>query len=101
MSTQKAVSISSSVPLVVVLILLSGCFNGKVQTTATSERPFQHEETRDLVALVTDAAELVRTKGEAAFSEFRIPGSRWRRGESYIFVLDPEGNMPVRPDPDL
>jgi signal transduction histidine kinase len=28
-------------------------------------------------------------------------GSRWRNGETYIFVLDPGGNMLVHPDPAL
>ncbi len=60
--------------------------------TATSE---------ELVALVKDAAELLRTSGEAAFDEFRKAGSRWRMGESYIFVLDPQGNMLLHPDPAL
>ncbi len=57
--------------------------------------------TEELVALVKDAAHLVRTKGEAAFSDFRLSGSRWREGEAYIFVLDPQGNMLVHPDPAL
>ncbi|MCK9395523.1 MAG: cache domain-containing protein, partial [Methylobacter sp.] len=101
MFTQKAVSMPSLVSLVAVLVLLPGCFNGKVQTAADSEQPYQHEETRELVALVTDAAELVRSNGEEAFNDFRVSGSRWRRNESYIFVLDPEGDMPVHPDPAL
>jgi signal transduction histidine kinase len=62
---------------------------------------YEHEETRELVALVNDAAELVRTSGEAAFSELSIDGSRWRQGATYIFVLDPEGNMLVHPDSAL
>lgn len=52
----------------------------------------------ELVALVKDAAELLRSKGEAALADFRMAGSRWRQGESYIFVLDPQGNMLVHPD---
>jgi signal transduction histidine kinase len=51
--------------------------------------------------LVKDATELIRAKGEAAFSDFRAPGSRWRQGETYIFVLDRKGNMLVHPDPEL
>lgn len=68
---------------------------------ATSEQLYEHEETRELVALVDDAAELVRTRGEAAFEDFRVADSRWRKGDTYIFVLDPEGNMLVHPDPAL
>jgi len=36
---------------------------------ANFDQPYEHEETRELVALVKDATELVRTKGEAAFSD--------------------------------
>jgi signal transduction histidine kinase len=86
------------VPLVAVLVLLQA-FNGNAQTVAANaDQSYQYEDTRDLVALVKDATELVRTKGEAAFIDFRVPGSRWRQGESYIFVLDPKGNMVVHLD---
>ncbi|MDX1603538.1 MAG: hypothetical protein R3209_10735, partial [Salinimicrobium sediminis] len=43
-------------------------------------------------ALVYDAADLVRSKGDAAFEEFRQPESQWRNGETYIFILDEKGN---------
>jgi signal transduction histidine kinase len=62
---------------------------------------YEYKETRELVQLVHEAADQLRSKGEIAFSDFRIPGSRWRMDESYIFVLDPEGNMLVHPDPEL
>lgn len=62
---------------------------------------YQYEETRELIHLVKDATELVRSKGEAAFSNFRVSGSRWRQEETYIFVLDPKGNMLVHPDPAM
>ena len=62
---------------------------------------YQYEETRQLVDLVNNAAELVRSKGEAAFDDFRVAGSRWRQEETYIFVLDLEGNMLLHPDPAL
>lgn len=61
---------------------------------------YEHEETRELVDLVHEAAELVRTQGEEAFRDFRNPGSRWRREDRYVFVLDPEGTMLVHPDPE-
>jgi signal transduction histidine kinase len=63
-----------------------------------SDQFYEHEETRDLVELVTDAAERVHSKGEAAFDDFRVSGSRWRQEEIYIFVLDLKGNMLVHPD---
>lgn len=52
-------------------------------------------------ALVYDAADLVRSKGDAAFEEFRQPESQWRNGETYIFILDEKGNMLVHPDTNL
>jgi signal transduction histidine kinase len=101
MFARRAVSISSLVPLVAILVLLQA-FNGNAQTVAVNaDQSYQYEDTRDLVALVKDATELVRTKGEAAFIDFRVPGSRWRQGESYIFVLDPKGNMVVHLDPAM
>ena len=66
-----------------------------------SDQVYEHEETREIVDLVNDAAELVNAEGEAAFSDFRASGSRWRQGEMYIFVLDPQGNMLVHPDPAM
>ncbi len=94
MHTSRVVSLLSLAPLI-----LMGAFNGNAQSiTANSGQVYQHEETRELVALVNDASKLIRTKGEAAFNDFRVSGSRWRQGESYIFVLDPKGNMLVHPD---
>src|ERR1035437_7148295 len=39
--------------------------------------------------------------GTSPFNDFRISGSRWRQGETYIFVLEPKGNMLVHPDPAM
>jgi signal transduction histidine kinase len=97
MHIQRAASLLAFVALV-----LPGAFRGNAQTVATnSNQVYEHQETRELVAVVNDASELVRTKGEAAFADFRVSGSRWRQGETYIFVLDPKGNMLVHPDPAL
>ena len=62
---------------------------------------YEYEATRELVALVNDAAELVQKKGEAAFEELRVPDSRWRQDEMYIIVLNPAGKTLVHPDPAL
>ncbi len=62
---------------------------------------YEYKATLELIRLVKDASDLVCKKGEAAFKEFRLPDSRWRKGETYIFVLDILGNMLVHPDPEL
>jgi signal transduction histidine kinase len=84
------------------LLVILGAFNSNTQAVdAHPNQAYQHNETRELVALVNDAAELVHTKGEAAFADFGVSGSRWRQGETYIFVLDPQGNMLVHPEPAM
>jgi signal transduction histidine kinase len=68
---------------------------------ATLDHLYDHVETRELVALVEDAAALVAAEGEGSFEKFRTPDSRWRQGERYVFVLSPDGFMHVHPDPEL
>lgn len=62
----------------------------------------RHEETRELMAVVEDAAALVAERGvEAACGEFRRESSRWRQDDHYVFVLTPAGETlchPVRPN---
>lgn len=67
----------------------------------TVNLPYEFKETRELVELVEDAANLIQMKGTAAFDEFRMIGSRWRAEDRYVFVLDLEGNMLVHPDASL
>lgn len=81
--------------------LLQACSPRAETGEASSAASFQYEETRQLVALVNDAAKRIRSEGEEAFETFREEGSRWRRGEDYVFVLDPEGKMLVHPDPAM
>ena len=84
------------------VLVLSCAFGVDAQNAAAgSDQAYEHEETRALVTLVDDAATLVGGKGEAAFADFRVSGSRWRQGETYVFVIDPEGNMLVHPDPAM
>ncbi len=68
---------------------------------AQGGRGYEHEETRQLVSLVNDAAAQVRRRGEKAFDDFRLRESRWRKGDLYIFIVDPRGRMLVHPDPAL
>lgn len=70
------------------------------RTNKFMQPTYEHKETQELVALVTEAALLVEKNGDAAFADFRETG-KWRQKETYIFVLDSEGNMLVHPDPNL
>lgn len=98
MNTKKVVY--TIIPLVAVMVLLAG-FSRNARNGARFDQSYQHAETRELVTLVKDATDLLRTKGEESFREFRVAGTRWRQGDTYIFVLDPSGNMLVHPDPTL
>lgn len=79
-----------------ILLIIIACFPLFSGYTQTNQDPMPA-----LAQLVKDASVQVQQKGEAAFKQFRMPGSKWRSGETYIFVLDKEGNMLVHPDPDM
>ncbi|MCX5796002.1 MAG: cache domain-containing protein [Elusimicrobia bacterium] len=51
-----------------------------------------YEDTRRLVALVEDAADLLEREGSGAFAELGRKGSRWFDDERYFFVYDRDGN---------
>lgn len=88
--------------IILVAMLVPGAAMSLAATTPSNlDQAYEQKETRDLVVLVNDATDLIQSQGEAAFTELRTPGSRWRQGDSYIFVLDPQGNMLVHPDPAL
>ena len=79
--------------------LLAACAATKPRPSAPAPAlQYEHAETQALVALVADAARLVETNGEAAMAELRQPNSRWRQGDSYVFVFDRAGNMLVHSD---
>ncbi len=93
----------SVTPFLLLVCLVSLAASGSSAGTVTipDNHVYQYRATRELVALVNDAAERVRANGEASFTDFRVSGSRWRHGDAYIFVLDPLGNMLVHPDTAL
>ena len=64
-----------------------------------TSQPAPSEAAGQSIKLVTEAAAMIKEKGEAAWADFRVPGSRWREEEHYIFVLDEGGSMQVHPDP--
>jgi len=100
-STDKASPLSSLFRLDKFEIINPESLSGFVLNHAQNSQPYQHAETRQVVTLVNEAAELVKTKGESAFGEFKVQGSKWRKGLTYIIVLDPKGNMLVHQDQKL
>lgn len=58
---------------------------------------YQYEDTRQLVALVEDAAALIEQKGQAAFLDFAVPNSRWLNDKHYLFVYTPAGESVFHP----
>jgi len=62
---------------------------------------YKFQETINLVNLVNDAASEISQKGEKAFKEFMVNGSRWRNGDTYMFVCGLKGDIYVHEDPSL
>jgi signal transduction histidine kinase len=85
------------VTLAVLLALAAPLLLAAVPAAADSQPP-EHEETRELMALVDGAVAEVETKGAAgACEEFRRAGSRWFHDEVYVFVNDLEGRSLCHP----
>jgi signal transduction histidine kinase len=51
----------------------------------------------ELIAFVRQAAALIEKEGEAAFPQFREPGSEWFEGDRYVFVWGLDGKRYVFP----
>lgn len=65
---------------------------------ATADPTPAHAATRELLSLVHDAAALVAAEGvEGACADFRTPGSRWLHDETYVFVIDTQGEALCHP----
>jgi signal transduction histidine kinase len=62
---------------------------------------YRYAETYRLVDIVNNAAVLVNQNGESAFTSLMKKGSRWRSGETYIFVIDLKGNCYVHEETGL
>jgi len=58
---------------------------------------YLYEDTRQLIALVEDAASLIEQRGESAFHEFGVEGSRWLGGQRYVFIYDLGGSCVFHP----
>jgi signal transduction histidine kinase len=64
--------------------------------------PYLYRDTRRLVSLVEDAADLMEQQGTNAFSEFGRKNSRWFNDNYYLFVYDIDGTCVFHPaNPEL
>ena len=81
---KKSTQFIQSICVLISIIFLS-------TTLFAEDAEYQYKETEQLVELVNDAAALIEEKGEDAFDELAVQGSKWRHDDKYIFVIDPEG----------
>jgi signal transduction histidine kinase len=64
--------------------------------------PYLYKDTRRLVSLVEDAADLMEQRGTNIFREFGQENSRWFNDNYYLFVYDVDGNCVFHPaNPEL
>src|SRR5207248_11039607 len=91
-------------PVIVVASFLAAgaVFPGYMSTSAPDKLSgYTYQDTRQLVALVEDAAKLMEQRGESAFSEFGRKGSKWFTDPYYLFIYQPDGTCvfhPLQPD---
>ncbi len=88
--------------LLTVFILSEYAAGSSVMSVRTSELDlYLYQDTKRLVALVEEAAELMEKRGQAAFEEFGKKGSKWLDDKHYFFVYDISGTClfhPVEPE---
>ena len=75
--------------------LLAGVLGTAVAIARSSPPP--SARAKEIEALVSKAAVLVDAEGRTAFSEFRMNGSEWFYGDTYLFVYDLKGNVLLNP----
>lgn len=87
----RRISVLRPSALLVVLLALA-------PLTTAAVPPPEHAETKQLMALVGDAAALVSEQGaEAACGRFHQQGSRWFHDDVYVFINDLEGHSLCHP----
>src|SRR5215471_5887423 len=77
------------------IVLLVVALGTTVAMAQSSPPPSQGAQ--QVEALVNKAAVLVDAKGKTAFSEFRMMGSEWFHGDTYLFAYDLKGNVLLNP----
>ena len=77
-------------------LLLIASFGTATHTFCQSSPPTS-EKAKQVEALVNKAAALIESKGKAAFPDFRVKGSEWFHGDTYLFVYDLKSNVLLNP----
>ena len=70
---------------------------GVVASAYSQAAPPASEKADQTKALVNEAAALIESKGKAALPEFRVKGSEWFHGDTYLFVYDLHANVLLNP----
>ncbi len=86
------------VSLIVAVVLSTGAGTSALTTAGEDRLPQpQYEQTKQVIALVKKAAEVLKQEGPQAFSKFRQKNSEWFHGDSYVFVHDLKGESLCHP----
>ena len=84
------------VTVAVVTLLLFCCSCRENIQNWDKTRPYLYEDTKRLVTLVEDAADLMEKQGTTVFTEFGTRGSRWLE-DTYLFIYDLNGTCVFHP----
>jgi len=81
------------------LMLVAVALLAEMFSTAANAQssPPSSPKALEVEALVDKAAALIDAKGKAAFSEFRMKGSEWFHGDTYLFAYDLKGDVLLNP----
>lgn len=83
-----------------IIVLFLGLFLSPL-SLFSQPTDIKYPETKQVLNIVQEASQLVAQKGEVAFPEFRKKGSKWLHDDTYVFVIDTQGNVilnPTRPE---
>ena len=81
-----------------VVVLLTGFGISALRAADDDRLPQpQYKQTKQVIALVKKAAEVLKREGPQAFSKFRQKNSEWFHGDSYVFVNDLKGECLCHP----
>lgn len=77
------------------MLLIGACLSGapaQADRFPSAAADYEYSDTRELVSTVEDAARLLEARGQDAFREFEVPGSRWHHDTSYMYVYTADGD---------